>query len=167
MIAPLLAALGAYDCRWPPYASHIAFELWSKPPQYDSNISNDTNGAGNGSRNTNGRRHKTRDRRHRRALLEEGGDVGREQGGVGGRDTSGDGDRLSPTDESGLVMEGGGVERGWDHRKSQEEGDEAEARDGEDDVYVRVTFNGKPITHRITDCREVDSADEGVQRWVR
>ncbi|CAN0385483.1 unnamed protein product, partial [Hapterophycus canaliculatus] len=31
VVAPLLAALGAYDCRWPPYASHVAFELWSKP----------------------------------------------------------------------------------------------------------------------------------------
>ncbi|CAN0552189.1 unnamed protein product, partial [Ectocarpus sp. 8 AP-2014] len=32
VVAPLLAAFGAYDCRWPPYASHVAFELWSKPP---------------------------------------------------------------------------------------------------------------------------------------
>ena len=30
VIAPVLAALGVYDkfCNWPPYASHIAFELW-------------------------------------------------------------------------------------------------------------------------------------------
>ncbi|CAM9721245.1 unnamed protein product, partial [Ectocarpus fasciculatus] len=30
VIAPVLAALGVYDryCTWPPYASHIAFELW-------------------------------------------------------------------------------------------------------------------------------------------
>jgi hypothetical protein len=28
VIAPVLAAIGAYDCKWPPYASHIEFELW-------------------------------------------------------------------------------------------------------------------------------------------
>lgn len=29
----------------------------------------------------------------------------------------------------------------------KEEGNEA---------YVRVTFNGKPVTHHITDCKDVD-----------
>jgi hypothetical protein len=28
VIAPLLSALGAYDCKWPPYASRVVFELW-------------------------------------------------------------------------------------------------------------------------------------------
>ncbi len=32
VIAPVLAALGAFDapqlCRWPPYASHIVLEVW-------------------------------------------------------------------------------------------------------------------------------------------
>ena len=28
VIAPLLAALDAFDCKWPPYASRVAFELW-------------------------------------------------------------------------------------------------------------------------------------------
>jgi hypothetical protein len=28
VVAPLLSALGAYDCRWPPYASRVVFELW-------------------------------------------------------------------------------------------------------------------------------------------
>lgn len=30
VIAPVLASLGAYDCRWPPYASHVEIELWEK-----------------------------------------------------------------------------------------------------------------------------------------
>eukprot|EP01063_Lacrimia_lanifica_P005131 TRINITY_DN12951_c0_g1_i1.p1 TRINITY_DN12951_c0_g1~~TRINITY_DN12951_c0_g1_i1.p1 ORF type:complete len:469 (+),score=100.85 TRINITY_DN12951_c0_g1_i1:95-1501(+) len=28
VIAPVLAALGVFDCKWPPYASRLAFELW-------------------------------------------------------------------------------------------------------------------------------------------
>ncbi|KAJ9455928.1 hypothetical protein DIPPA_22729 [Diplonema papillatum] len=28
IVAPLLSALGAFDCRWPPYASRVVFELW-------------------------------------------------------------------------------------------------------------------------------------------
>jgi len=30
-IVPLLAALGGYDGRWPPYASYLAVELWAEP----------------------------------------------------------------------------------------------------------------------------------------
>jgi len=29
-IVPLLAALGCYDGKWPPYASYIALELWAE-----------------------------------------------------------------------------------------------------------------------------------------
>ncbi|CAN0030126.1 unnamed protein product, partial [Discosporangium mesarthrocarpum] len=29
VIAPVLASLGAFNCEWPPYASHVAFELWA------------------------------------------------------------------------------------------------------------------------------------------
>lgn len=31
-IAPVLGALGVYDNRWPPLASHIVFEVWGPPP---------------------------------------------------------------------------------------------------------------------------------------
>jgi len=29
-VVPLLAALGCYDGKWPPYASYIALELWAE-----------------------------------------------------------------------------------------------------------------------------------------
>ena len=32
-LAPLLGTLGAYDRRWPPLASHVAFEVWGPPEQ--------------------------------------------------------------------------------------------------------------------------------------
>lgn len=101
VIAPLLASLGAYDCRWPPYASHIAFELWTKPE-----------GSADGPK--------------RRALQEENGDSesGTRVAGVGEIEAS------PPQEVEGKA-----------------EGNEA---------YVRVTFNGKPVTHHITDCKDVD-----------
>ncbi|CAM9307241.1 unnamed protein product, partial [Laminaria digitata] len=87
VIAPLLAALGAYDCRWPPYASHVAFELWSKPsqgkPSHKGNKKKGQTDADNNSRRT------------RRVLLgeEEGGSVGGggETENIGGADGGGEG----------------------------------------------------------------------------
>lgn len=31
VLAPMVAALSGYDCRWPPYASRVVFELWRTP----------------------------------------------------------------------------------------------------------------------------------------
>jgi hypothetical protein len=45
VIAPVLAALGVYDrhCTWPPYASHIMFELWKNARKESfTRSSNDT-----------------------------------------------------------------------------------------------------------------------------
>eukprot|EP01060_Flectonema_neradi_P000924 TRINITY_DN10545_c0_g1_i1.p1 TRINITY_DN10545_c0_g1~~TRINITY_DN10545_c0_g1_i1.p1 ORF type:complete len:464 (+),score=55.13 TRINITY_DN10545_c0_g1_i1:43-1434(+) len=38
VIAPILSSLGAFDCRWPPYASRIAIELWSDESTPDSHL---------------------------------------------------------------------------------------------------------------------------------
>ena len=38
VIAPILSSLGAFDCRWPPYASRIAIELWSEVVKPDSHV---------------------------------------------------------------------------------------------------------------------------------
>lgn len=92
VVAPLLAALGAYNCRWPPYASHVAFELWSKSSA----------------------------RKSRRSLRDEG-------------------DGSSENREQG------------DSNPSAKVKEEFEVEDG---IYVRVTFNGQPVTHHIKDCRE-------------
>lgn len=101
VIAPLLASLGAYDCLWPPYASYLAFELWTKPER-------------------------SADRPKRRALQEENGESepGTSAAGVGKMES------LPPHRDEG-----------------KEEGNEA---------YVRMTFNGKPVTHHITDCENID-----------
>lgn len=114
-MAPLLAALGAYDCRWPPYASHVAFELWSRPP--DS--SNPSHGDGR------------RTERLRRVALEDGGGGGGEAKGK----VSGD-----------VETETGAGDAG--HGTSEE-----------DAAYVRLTFNGQPVTHFITDCRDLSDAE--------
>ncbi|CAN0049371.1 unnamed protein product [Pylaiella littoralis] len=158
VVAPLLAALGAYDCRWPPYASHVAFELWSKPP---SSGSGDGDGDGDG------------EEPPRRVLLEDGGDATADadaaaagtEGDVlkGGNAhaeeevvdarappieelSAGEG---TPAGEKLILGSGGGV-----GAESAERGAAAVGvkHEGQEEAFVRVTFQGQPVTHRITDC---------------
>ncbi|CAN0298033.1 unnamed protein product, partial [Ectocarpus fasciculatus] len=145
VVAPLLAAFGAYDCRWPPYASHVAFELWSKPPagQGDKDprkrgllLGAGENGSG------------SEDADSRRALAEEGNDAAAgekaatEQGG--GSAESGAGSANNPSKES--------TPPAGDAQGGASDADEEEGGKEEEEAYVRVTFQGKPITHHITDC---------------
>lgn len=157
MVAPLLAALGAYDCRWPPYASHIAFELWSKPPS-----------SGGGDGKDGARRALREDARAgaggtveaipRTVSVEGGGDDAAATSAAGGgrkRTGGADGDAAIPSsdglreggqlgqDESSGEVGGRGTKR-----RAAEEGSGEE----EEEAYVRVTFQGRPITHRIMDC---------------
>lgn len=182
VVAPLLAALGAYDCKWPPYASHVAFELWSKP------VDGGEHGHGGGDGGDKRRA------RQRRRLLQNSTNND-EKSNSGHEHTQGNDDRITvkqqqqrgspPADgpaTSPLVDRR--VRDGNDKMETTRSlGDEnadagqapaGEAEEGEagverslpgetegdyDDVFVRVTFNGKPVTHRITDCRTED--DEG------
>lgn len=34
-----------------------------------------------------------------------------------------------------------------------------ESKEQSDRAFVRVTFNGKPVTHRITDCRDLSETE--------
>ncbi|CAM9205199.1 unnamed protein product [Scytosiphon promiscuus] len=138
VVAPLLAALGAYDCRWPPYASHVAFELWSKPA------------SGEGE-----------DGPFRRGLSVEGvggnaaagaadwagaGDGSRSGGGAGG---------LARGRGEGVAMNGGSLSLGGVSPGGGGGGKDpglARRVEEEEEAYVRVTFQGEPVTHRITDC---------------
>jgi len=44
VVAPILSALGVYDCKWPPYASYITLELWSlAQKQHEPNKASDMN----------------------------------------------------------------------------------------------------------------------------
>lgn len=137
MVAPLLAALGAYDCRWPPYASHVAFELWSKPS------------AGDGGK----------DEAPRRVLSDEGG--GGDAAAAGAAVLAGAGGGAGSGSGAGGPVRGGGEGLGIGGLSlegvSRGGGGDREARSGremdeEEEAYVRVTFQGKPVTHRITDC---------------
>lgn len=38
VVAPLVAALEGFDCRWPPYASRVVFELWESQSRYYTRI---------------------------------------------------------------------------------------------------------------------------------
>lgn len=115
VVAPLLAALGAYNCRWPPYASHVAFELWSKP-------SGDVDES------------KDNPKKSRRALVE----VDENKGNGDGNDEIEDGNT------SHLLPPEG--EQGGESKKEKEE----------EEAYVRVTFNGQPVTHLIKDCVDLN-----------
>lgn len=160
VVAPLLAALGAYDCRWPPYASHVAFELWSKPP---SSGSGDGDGDG--------------EEPPRRVLLEDGGDATADADAAADAAAVGtEGDVLkggnahaeeevvdarappieelsagegTPAGEKLILGSGGGV-----GAESAERGAAAVGvkHEGQEEAFVRVTFQGQPVTHRITDC---------------
>lgn len=182
VVAPLLAALGAYDCRWPPYASHVAFELWSKPSQGKPSKKKKKEGKGDEDDPA---------RRTRRALLgeDEGGMAGDARelenvgkafssrgGGEGG--AAGAGVRTSAklggrilAEEPSVEEEGGGGgtgeltgkdkdarERAGEDGELEEEagGEEEEKEEKEEEAYVRVTFNGRPVTHRITDCKDLE-----------
>lgn len=138
MVAPLLAALGAYDCRWPPYASHVAFELWSKPSSSGDDKENP-----------------------RRVLLENSGDAA-DAAGRGGDEGKGAADVQEEVDAGGnnpspelSAEEGRGEKLGSgegvarvDRGATVAEGEKEE----EEEAFVRVTFQGQPVTHRITDC---------------
>ncbi|CBN74266.1 conserved unknown protein [Ectocarpus siliculosus] len=142
VVAPLLAAFGAYDCRWPPYASHVAFELWSKPPAGQEDKDPPNRGLLGGGENGRG----GEDAASRRALAEEGngaaagGEGAAEQGG--GSAESGAGSPNNPSQE--VIPPAGDAQEGAS--------DAGEAGGKEEEAYVRVTFQGKPITHHITDC---------------
>ena len=95
----------------------------------------------------------------------DGGEGGGAGAGVG---TSAElGVRLLP-EEVNLEEGGGGGGRGAragkdkDARETaggQEEGGGRDGEDGEgeeEEAYVRVTFNGRPVTHRITDCKDLE-----------
>lgn len=150
MVAPLLAALGAYDCRWPPYASHVAFELWSKPSNSGGTgraLREDAAaGAGASGAVEAG---PTID-------LPEGG--GNDAGGGGATGAGGARRRLEGADGDGDIPSGDGLpvdrQDGEVGGKGVERG-VAEAENGEEEeeeAYVRVTFQGQPVTHRIMDC---------------
>lgn len=145
VIAPVLAALGAYDCRWPPYASHIVFELWSKPGEQDTSTSNADKDP----------------RKAMRGLVAEGkAEDGEDTEGREGEDApntqmagdtnSASAEGVPATREEGRPAGGEGVAV-RESSKAQEDGEE-----GDDDAYVRIIFNGQPVTHRITDCRDLD-----------
>eukprot|EP00903_Cladosiphon_okamuranus_P016088 g14852.t1 len=157
VVAPLLAALGAYDCRWPPYASHVAFELWSKP-----------SGSGGGEGKDEAGRALREDARAggsvaveaipRTVSVKDGGDDAaatsaagggrrRMDGADGGADIpSGDGMRAG-----GQLGQDEGSGEAWVER-TKRRAVEAGRGDGEEEAYVRVTFQGQPVTHRIMDC---------------
>lgn len=142
MVAPLLAAFGAYDCRWPPYASHVAFELWSKPPAGQGDEDPRKRGLLGGGENGSA----GEDPASRRALAEEGNDAAAGKGVAeqgGGSAESGAGSPNNPSQES--IPPAGDAEEG-DSGPVEAGGTE------EEEAYVRVTFQGKPITHHITDC---------------
>mmetsp|Transcript_17780 Transcript_17780/g.22889 ORF Transcript_17780/g.22889 Transcript_17780/m.22889 type:complete len:492 (+) Transcript_17780:251-1726(+) len=42
VISPVLAVLGVYDCKWPPYASYISIELWAPSGDEGNGISRST-----------------------------------------------------------------------------------------------------------------------------
>lgn len=150
VIAPLLAALGAYDCKWPPYASHIALELWSKP----------TTDGGTSNKKHNGDERRLFKKSRQRALLgEQGGAIN-----VHGEDARG----LEAADFVAEGQEEAGQEvadRGAVSSRGGAAGLEGEAKEGHeskeqsDRAFVRVTFNGKPVTHRITDCRDLSETE--------
>lgn len=179
VIAPLLAALGAYDCKWPPYASHVAFELWSKP------VDGEEDGHGSGDGGNNGRA-----RQRQRLLRNTDNNRGKSNSskehtqGEGYRATVkqqqleesllADGPALSPLVdrrvrggndkvETMRLLGDGNADAGqvpaWEAEEGEATGERRQRRDTEedyDDVFVRVTFNGKAVTHRITDCRTQD-----------
>lgn len=145
VIAPVLAALGAYDCRWPPYASHIVFELWSKHGEQDTSTSNADKDP----------------RRARRGLVvegeaEDGGDTeGRESEEAPQTQMVGDTNNAAAEDVPATREDDGPAGgEGVAVRESSEAQEDGE--EGDDDAYVRIIFNGQPVTHRITDCRDLD-----------
>lgn len=137
VIAPLLAALSAYDCKWPPYASHIAFELWSKP--------------------ANGKQ-RSKKRRQRALLDEQGGGVDAE--GTRILDAADSEKEEEEEEQAGHKEADGGAVR----LEGQAEEDQPEEQSEEEEeepahAFVRVTFNGKPVTHRIKDCQDLSETE--------
>lgn len=145
VIAPLLAALGAYDCHWPPYASHIAFELWSKPAKASG---------------VDGRVRGRRRKRAKRALADEeiieDGEQERDAADEEQSPKTEGGDERNAS-EGELVDPEKAVQdendEGEDVGKSDPGGNSQEVPETEES-YVRVTFNGEPVTHRIKFCGE-------------
>lgn len=76
--------------------------------------------------------------------------------GIGGKHLGSMPTNVSRREEeaSGEGRQGGAAEGTGD----RQEGGEEEEDEGEEEAYVRVTFQGQPVTHRITDCR---TAPEG------
>lgn len=148
VVAPLLAALGAYDCRWPPYASHVAFELWSKPPGSGGGDGKD--GAGRALREDAGASASGAIGAGPRRVLVEGRDDAAAAGQVRWR-TEGT-DSASPSGDGALGDGQGRPEVGPGEVGKQGIGGGAASGSGEEEAYVRVTFQGQPVTHRIMDC---------------
>lgn len=155
VIAPLLAALGAYDCRWPPYASHVAFELWSKPSQAPNRKGGEDEGR--------------RDRRLARRGLAGGADTAGDPEDEGDAVEADAGGEIESLADVGELAEG---EFEGEDRMSEAGEMDGDPRDGdgkvekgsdeEEEVYVRVTFNGEPVTHRITLCKYDANAEDAL-----
>ncbi|CAM9778387.1 unnamed protein product [Ascophyllum nodosum] len=127
VVAPLLASLGAFDCRWPPYASYVAFELWTEP-----------NGAA-ASADDGPRR-----RLQRRALQEERG-----------REEEEDSESSHDPSTAEEEQEGGHQELSEAEAEAEGSGREEIEEDVDTGAYVRVTFNGRPVTRFIKDCQDL------------
>ncbi|KAG5179930.1 histidine phosphatase superfamily [Tribonema minus] len=154
VIAPVLAALGAYDCRWPPYASHVRIELWTGPA---CSGENSRNGAGAralqevAAEHSDGAASEEGDK----GVVEPGGTEAAEVGAGGA--TSGAGVAGGPAPPGVTVAN---VTRAHTPHTPPPPPPLPlpEPKGPCADAFVRVVYNGAAVTSRVTGCAAAHGA---------